>query len=96
MCRDFLGWLDRVEECRTPTRLEKWVKVVIKRRFAELANMEEDVWKQRAKARWELHGDRNTKFFHMVASSKKRSSSICELQVDDGITNNPNDIAKAF
>lgn len=49
ICRNFLGWIDKVEEIRQTTSLEKWVKAVLKRRHTELAVKEEEMWRQRAK-----------------------------------------------
>ena len=37
---------------------------------------EEDIWKQRAKVRWELKGDRNTRYFHSLATASKRTNTI--------------------
>lgn len=42
--------------------------------------MEEDIWRQRAKALWETQGDRGTHYFHTVASSKRRSNTIQHIE----------------
>ncbi|KAI0529127.1 hypothetical protein KFK09_001674 [Dendrobium nobile] len=41
-----------------------------------------DLWKQRAKVKWWVDGDNNTKFFHSYASSRRNSNSI--LEIEDG------------
>lgn len=41
-------------------------------------------WRQRAKAHWLVNGDRNTKFFHLYASKRKRRSRISKLVKEDG------------
>lgn len=60
VCRDFLGWIDKAKEIRRVTLMEKYVTCLIKKRYTTLAILEEDIWKQRAKIRWELQGDKNT------------------------------------
>jgi hypothetical protein len=39
-------------------------------------------WQQRARLQWLHKGDANTKFFHTIASSKKRSNLISLLHID--------------
>lgn len=41
---------------------------------------EEDYWRQRAKVYWLQEGDRNTNFFHAMASQRKRRSVIHSLR----------------
>lgn len=76
VCRNFMDWIGKVQEVRSITQLEKWVHTVIKRRYVDLSVMEEDIWKQRAKIRWESEGDRNTRYFHSLATSSKRNNAI--------------------
>ena len=77
-----MDWIGKVEENRQITQLEKWVKIKVKRRFVELSMLEEDIWRQRAKIKWETEGDRNTKFFHTLATSAKRSNNIHTIEYD--------------
>lgn len=42
--------------------------------------MEEDIWKQRAKVKWELEGDRNTKYFHAVATASRRKQVVNQVE----------------
>ncbi|XP_078150204.1 uncharacterized protein LOC144545511 [Carex rostrata] len=79
-CRDFLTWSAKVKEQRELTDLEKFVQATLKHRHTELAVLEEDIWKQRAKTRWELHGDKGTKYFHALASGKKRRNTIPHIE----------------
>ncbi|XP_020695903.2 uncharacterized protein LOC110109264 [Dendrobium catenatum] len=41
-------------------------------------------WKQRAKVKWLEEGDENTRFFHSMASARKRSNFIDVLKQPDG------------
>ncbi|PPR86420.1 hypothetical protein GOBAR_AA34272 [Gossypium barbadense] len=41
-------------------------------------------WEQRAKSNWLKYGDRNTRFFHSLASNKHRMNKIMSIKRDDG------------
>uniref|UniRef100_A0A803PAT0 Reverse transcriptase domain-containing protein n=1 Tax=Cannabis sativa TaxID=3483 RepID=A0A803PAT0_CANSA len=45
---------------------------------------EEIYWKQRARVRWLNAGDRNTKFFHKHATSRRKTNHIKYLKTDTG------------
>ncbi|XP_060961067.1 uncharacterized protein LOC133031554 [Cannabis sativa] len=45
---------------------------------------EEIYWKQRARVRWLNAGDRNTKFFHKHATSRRKTNHIKYLKIDTG------------
>lgn len=80
VCREFIGWLDKAKETRSVTLLEKFIACQIKKRYTDLSILEEDIWKQRAKLRWELKGDKNTRYFHTVASTSKRKNTIMHIE----------------
>ena len=50
----------------------------------ELVAQENNYWHQRSKISWMKDGDRNSKFFHAVASQRKRRNEIQKLQDSDG------------
>ncbi|XP_020674840.1 uncharacterized protein LOC110094046 [Dendrobium catenatum] len=54
-------------------------------------------WKQRAKVQWIEEGDYNTRFFHSMASARRRSKSIELIKREDGSeTTEAGEIADIF
>ncbi|XP_073357859.1 uncharacterized protein [Aegilops tauschii subsp. strangulata] len=53
-------------------------------RLTELYHQEEMLWRQRARLEWLVHGDKNTYFFHLRASRRRRKNQIKMLQRPDG------------
>jgi hypothetical protein len=49
-----------------------------------LLNKEELWWSQRAKEEWLKHGDRNTKYYHACANSKRRKNFIGAIVDESG------------
>ncbi|WOL00576.1 hypothetical protein Cni_G09289 [Canna indica] len=52
--------------------------------------------KQQKKVKWLKDGDRNTKFFHRVATGRKQKKWISSIVANGGSVNQPKDIALAF
>ena len=59
-------------------------KFKVVERIRELNHREEIMWKQRSIILWLASGDRNTRFFHLRASQRKRRNSISKLKKSDG------------
>jgi uncharacterized protein YegL len=72
-----------VGEERRITPLERLTLIFIKKRFMELLVMEKDIWRQRSHTKWAIEGDRNTLYFHSIATSKKRKNNIQGIEKDD-------------
>ncbi|XP_050211873.1 uncharacterized protein LOC126662030 [Mercurialis annua] len=51
--------------------------------FDSVSKQTESLWRQKARISWNLHGDKNTKFFHTLASVHARSNLITEIMVDN-------------
>lgn len=54
-----------------------------KTRLSTLLAQEDAFWKQRAKVYWLRDGDTNSRFFHAMASARKRRNHILKLVRDD-------------
>ncbi|XP_050222865.1 uncharacterized protein LOC126672963 [Mercurialis annua] len=52
----------------------------------------ESLWHQKSRVNWHLLGDRNTKFFHSVASIHSRTNLLTEISVDGSLFTSPIDI----
>jgi hypothetical protein len=52
--------------------------------MSSLLAQEDAFWRQRAKIHWLQDGDSNTKFFHAMASAKKKRNMIMKLQAENG------------
>ncbi|XP_060959266.1 uncharacterized protein LOC133030514 [Cannabis sativa] len=55
-----------------------------KNNYFEILAQQELYWKQRSKQHWLHSGDKNNKYFHAVASARKRSNKIQYLQDENG------------
>ncbi|MCH97325.1 endonuclease/exonuclease/phosphatase family protein [Trifolium medium] len=53
-------------------------------KLSKVLKQEEEYWKQRSKIHWLRDGDSNTKFFHAMASARRRRNHITKLSNNDG------------
>lgn len=79
-----------------PTELEKFIEDLTKKRYKELAILEEELWRQRAKLRWNLEGDRKTRYFHAMASGHKRRNVIPQIEINGTMFSDQKSKGEAF
>ncbi|XP_050211604.1 uncharacterized protein LOC126661781 [Mercurialis annua] len=66
---------------------------VMKAELALLENSQlESLWHQISRLNWNLHGDRNTKLFHAVASIHSKSNFFAEIHIDGNYYSSSADI----
>lgn len=57
----------------------------------------EEYWRQRSRTQWNFEGDRNTAFFHTIATTQRRMNLISRIQKSDGnFTTNEAEIRRTF
>lgn len=64
--------------------------------FDEVAKNEEIAWKERSRIPWLKHGDKNTEFFHRIATSHRRFNSMEQLHAERVMVKDPVLINEAF
>lgn len=72
LCMDCIAWLTVQAELRNLTAEERLLKQYMVQRLNQIILLQEEKWRQRAKKSWVQLGDKNTKYFHHVATHKKR------------------------
>lgn len=80
--RELEDQIDALMGCTNQHSLDRLLE--LKSNLAKLLISEEKYRKQRAKAHWLKCGDLNTRFYHQVASARKKRNKISGLHDDNG------------
>ena len=75
--------LDKKEEMGRLTDEEAGRRLSLKEEFQRTLREEEIMWRQRLRCKWLKEGDKNTKFFHGMASQRKIINRISSLLDED-------------
>ncbi|XVE95789.1 hypothetical protein REPUB_Repub02eG0163900 [Reevesia pubescens] len=67
-----------------------------KKELWNLYRCEERSWSQKSRMKWVQEGDRNTKFFHIVATARRRTNFISSLKFQDRVIDNPENLKEAI
>jgi len=75
----------QLQETRVGSSSEDQVRMFeLRKRMQRLLSQDDAYWRQHAKTHWYKDGDRNTKFFHASATSRRKVSRITSLNDDAG------------
>ncbi|XP_030479471.2 uncharacterized protein LOC115696725 [Cannabis sativa] len=91
--KDYSGnFAKRVKDCKL--EVKRWKKgrdaisvenyKLASGKLVEVLLQKELFWKQRSKQPWLCEGDNNSKYFHAVATTRRRNNSIQKLRDDSG------------
>ena len=61
---------------------------IIRKELNQLLEKEEKMWQQRSRVQWLENGDKNTKFFHRIATQRKRRNFIKGLKDEEDVWQN--------
>lgn len=85
-CKDAILFFDRIEEKRPLHVQEFGLRAKIKEKAYQLANDIEERWRQRSRCNWLKQGDKNTRFFHALASSRASKNRVLSIEHEGQVT----------
>jgi RNA polymerase-interacting CarD/CdnL/TRCF family regulator len=75
ICREVITQLDKAQESRTLNEEERILYKTLKQRLLGLATIEKSRARQQSRVTWMKKGDANTKFFHIMANTRRKTLS---------------------
>ncbi|GMJ00001.1 hypothetical protein HRI_003669300 [Hibiscus trionum] len=74
---------------------EDWNHLLaLRKELSDCFRNEERIWLQNSRLKWFKDGDRNTRFFHISASYRKKNNQMLAVALGDKVISNPEDIKK--
>jgi hypothetical protein len=86
-----VSWI-QFDEGRGLEEEEKVRKIDMSRELEKTLLSEEIIWRQKSRALWLKEGDKNTKFFHRLANSRRKFNQVDSLSINGEISRNPREI----
>ncbi|CAL5440414.1 unnamed protein product [Camellia sinensis] len=80
---------DLVAEARELGDAEKARRRQVSDEACRLNGMVEWLWLQKSRLNWNLNGDKNTRYFHVVVKCRHRRNEINSLTIGDAIFDDP-------
>jgi len=87
--------MDHQNECRVLTAEELIKSNTIASRLKILYRAQESTWHQKSRIQWCKLGDKNTRFFHLAATTRQKKNQLACLEVDGQILSKPIDVKLA-
>jgi hypothetical protein len=85
ICREVIAQLDKAQESRNLTGEERTLHKTLKQRLLGLAAIEKSRARRQSRVTWMKKGDANTKFFHIMANTRRKKIFITFLETNTGI-----------
>lgn len=86
---DQLNSLDLRAELRPLEDVEIKQKIKVRNEMWRLSRMMEWAWLQKSRLDWNMKGDRNTRFFHVMATSRQNRNALNSIAVGDRVIEEP-------
>ncbi|XP_028066337.1 uncharacterized protein LOC114269242 [Camellia sinensis] len=86
--------LDLEAETRELNSTEKVRRRAVREEVWRLNRMVEWMWLQNSRLNWALKGDRNTRFFHVMARSRQSKNELVSITVGDSVIEEPNHVRR--
>ncbi|KAJ0888367.1 putative Endonuclease/exonuclease/phosphatase superfamily [Helianthus annuus] len=87
--KEELEHLEEVAEGRELSKEEEWTRSECLKDLKETEGYKLKDIKQRARARWDLQGDQNTRFFHGYIESRRACNNITSLLINEVLITKP-------
>jgi hypothetical protein len=84
--------LDKISETSGLSDTDRFVKLDLESNLKKIVDEENIILKQKARDKFMLDGDENSKYFHLLAKHKKRKLKILTLSHGDSLAHDENGI----